>query len=92
MVNENGKVFKVPFSMKKVSGSFTGEALCTELIKEICSIKKLQGNASENIRTVIEKKQRVSVKPEQKYKQLHNELKVRNSIVEQGCLVQGIFP
>ena len=55
MVNENGKVFKVPFSMKKVSGSFTGEALCTELIKEICSIKKLQGNASENIRTLIEK-------------------------------------
>ena len=55
MVNENGEVFKVLFSMKKVSGSFTGEALCTELIKEICSIKKLQGNASENIRTVIEK-------------------------------------
>ena len=78
MVNENGKVFKVPFSMKKVSGSFTGETLCTELIKEICSIKKLQENASENIRTVIEKNQRASVKPEQKYKQLHNELKVRN--------------
>ena len=78
MVNENGEVFKVLFSMKKVSGSFTGEALCTELIKEICSIKKLQGNASENIRTVIEKSQRASVKPVQKYKQLHNELKVRN--------------
>ena len=56
MVNENDEVFKVLFSMKKVSGSFTGEALCTELIKEICSIKKLQGNASENIRTLIEKK------------------------------------
>ena len=78
--------------MKKVSGSFTGETLCTELIKEICSIKKLQENASENIRTVIEKNQRASVKPEQKYKQLHNELKVRNWIIEQSCLVQGIFP
>ena len=66
MVNENGEVFKVPFSMKKVSRSFTGENLCTELIKEICSIKKLQGNASENIRTVTEKTQRASVKPEQK--------------------------
>ena len=55
MVNENSEVFKVPFSIKKVSGSFTGQALYTELIKEICSIKKLQGNASENIRTVIEK-------------------------------------
>ena len=77
-MSENGEVFKVPFSMKKVSGSFTGEALCTELIKEICSIKKLQGNASENIRTLIEKNQRASVKPEQKYKQLHNKLKVRN--------------
>ena len=66
MVNENGEVFKVPISMKKVSGSFTGQNLCTELIKEICSIKKLQGNASENIRTVTEKTQRASVKPEQK--------------------------
>ena len=75
-----------------MSGSFTGQALYTELIKEICSIKKLQGNASENIRTLIEKKQRASVKPEQKYKQLHNKLKVRNWIIEQGCLVQGIFP
>ena len=55
MVNENSEVFKVPFSIKKVSGSFTEQALYTELIKEICSIKKLQGNASENIRTVIEK-------------------------------------
>ena len=58
MVNENSEVFKVPFSIKKVSGSFTGQALYTELIKEICSIKKLQGNASENIRTLIEKKNR----------------------------------
>ena len=78
MANENGEVFKVPFSMKKVSGSFTGEALRTELIKVICSIKELQGNNSETIRTVIEKNQRASVKLEQKYKQLHNELKVRN--------------
>ena len=73
--------------MKKVRGSFTEEALCTELIKEICSIKKLQGNASEDIRTVIEKNQRASVKHEQKYKQLHDQLKVRNWIIE-----QGIFP
>ena len=56
VVNEKGEVFKVPLSMKKVSGSFSGEALWTELIKEICSIKKLQGNASENIRNLIEKK------------------------------------
>ena len=53
--NKNREVVKVPFSMKKMSGSFTGDALCTELIKEIGSVKKLQGNASENIRTVIEK-------------------------------------
>ena len=78
MANENGEAFKVPFSMKKVSGSFTGEALRTELIKVICSIKELQGNNSETIRTVIEKNQRASVKLEQKYKQLHNELKGRN--------------
>ena len=42
--------------MKKVSGSFTGEALRTELIKVIGSIKELQGNNSETSRTVIEKK------------------------------------
>ena len=64
--------------MKKVSGSFTVKALCTELIKEISSIKKLQGNASETIRIAIEKSHRASVKSEKKYKQLHNELKVRN--------------
>ena len=61
-------------------------------MKEICSIKKLQGNASETIRNVVEKKQSASVKPEQKYKQLHNKLKVRNWIIKQGCLVQRIFP
>ena len=33
--NKNREVVKVPFSMKKMSGSFTGDALCTELIKEI---------------------------------------------------------
>ena len=53
--------------MKKVSGSFTVEALCTELIKEISSIKKLQGNASETIRIAIEKSHRASVKSEKKY-------------------------
>ena len=92
VVNEKGEVYKIPFSMKKVSGSFTVEALCTELIKEISSIKKLQGNASETIRIAVEKSHRASVKSEKKYKQLHNELKVRNWIIEQGCLVQRIFP
>ena len=64
--------------MKKVSGSFTREALCIELIKEISSIKKLPRNVSETIGTPIEKSQRALVKPEQKYKQLYNELMVRN--------------
>ena len=79
-------------SMKKVSGSFTREALCTELIKEISFIKKLPRNVSETTGTPIEKSQRASVKPERKYKQLYNKLMVRNWIIEQGCLVQGIFP
>ena len=49
--------------MKKLSGSFTIEALYTELIKEISfPIKTLPGNPSEIIRTEIEKSQTASVK------------------------------
>ena len=32
---EDGKIFKVPFSMNQVPGSLTGEALCSELVNEL---------------------------------------------------------
>ena len=50
-VSSNGEIFKVLFSKKKVPGSFTGEALGTEMIKETLSIKALQGkNAVDGIK------------------------------------------
>ena len=45
VANEGG-IFKVPFSMKQVPGSFTGEALCKELVKEISSIRPMKNNAT----------------------------------------------
>ena len=41
IANEGG-IFKVPFSMKQVPGSFTGEALCEELVKYISSIRPVK--------------------------------------------------
>ena len=45
-VANEGSIFKVPFSMKQVPGSFTGEALCEELVKEISSIRPVKNNAT----------------------------------------------
>ena len=52
VANEGG-IFKVPFSMKQVPGSFTGEALCGELVKEISSIRPVKNNAIVTIRGAI---------------------------------------
>ena len=48
-VDDDGSVYKVPFSMKRVPGSFTGEVLCTELVSEISSVKKVKDNAATKI-------------------------------------------
>ena len=40
--DDDGSVYEVPFSMKKVLGSFIGEVLYTELVSEISSAKKLK--------------------------------------------------
>ena len=38
-VSDDGEVLKVPFPMKSVPGSLTGEALCNELMTEIQRLK-----------------------------------------------------
>ena len=49
VVNDEGTVYKVPFSMKDVPGSFTGEVLCSELIYEISSIKVVKNSAADKL-------------------------------------------
>lgn len=49
IVKGDGTIAKVPFNLKRVPGSFTGEVLCEELMKEITEVRKVQGNAREKI-------------------------------------------
>ena len=49
VVKGDGSIVKVPFNMTHVSGSLTGEVLCEELIKEVAIVKKVPGNADDNI-------------------------------------------
>ena len=82
VANEGG-IFKVPFSMKQVPGSFTGEALCGELVKEISSIRPVKNNATVTVRGAISEFQGLmSEKPTQKYKQMHVELQNAASVAE----------
>ena len=43
---DDGEVSKVPFSMKRVAGSFTEDALWKQMITEISGIKALKDNAT----------------------------------------------
>ena len=43
---DDGEVSKVPFSMKRVAGSFTGDALWKQVITDISGIKALKDNAT----------------------------------------------
>ena len=43
---DDGEVSKVPFSMKSVAGSFTGDVLWKQMITEISGIKALKDNAT----------------------------------------------
>ena len=65
VVNGDGEIFKVPFSFNKVPGSFTGEALRDELLKEISKIKQVKNNASNTIpAALIDHKKKKNI-PEQ---------------------------
>ena len=75
-VSSNGEIFKVLFSKKKIAGSFTGEALGTEVIEETLSIKALQGkNAVDGITNSNTFKG--NSKPEYELKKVHMKLKGR---------------
>ena len=84
IANEGG-IFKVLFSMKQVPGSFTGEALCEELVKEILNIRPVKNNATVTIRgagALSEFQGFMSEKPTQKYKQMHFELQNAASVAD----------
>ena len=66
--------------MKRVPGSFTGEALCSELIEEISQVKKLKNNAMDIIDGEIKLYRAKSGRTiEENYKILHSSLKVSNT-------------
>ena len=69
-------VSKVPFSMKRVAGSFTGEVLCKEMITEISGIKALEDDAFNNIEAAILRQRNIATGLEKEYQRLHNDLKV----------------
>ena len=79
-VADDGSVYKVPFWMKKVPGSFTGEALCMELISEISSIKKLIDNAATKIAKAVRNyKSTGDDGKEKEYRDHHLQLKAKIS-------------
>ena len=53
VVSGDGGVYKVPFSMKEVSGSFTGEALGSELLEEMSKFKKKLHYATTKLKDAI---------------------------------------
>lgn len=76
VVADDGEIFKVPFSMKKVPGSFTGEALCEELIDEISSIKVMKFDSAATKVPKVLKQNQPAYQPEYELKMIHDQLKV----------------
>ena len=58
--------------MKRVSGLFTGESLCNELMTEISEIKTLKNNAFVSIEAAILRHRNITTGPEIEYKRIHN--------------------
>ena len=78
-VDDDDSVYKVPFSMKKVPGSFTGEVLCTELVSEISSVKKIKDNAPTKIAKALKNYKLTGDDGSKKeYRNLHIQLKVKD--------------
>ena len=76
-------VVKVPFSFKSVP-SLTREALCAEIIENVSSIKKVHGNAFENIIGKLESQDENEVNL--KYRSLKEGLKVAAEKVDLDAL------
>ena len=61
--------------MKQVPGSFTGEILCEDLIKEVASIKAVVKNAAVELPTMI--KRLSTINPKFELKLMQNKLQVK---------------
>ena len=48
-VDDKGNIFKVPFDMKQVPGSLTGEVHCEEIISQVSQVKTVKSNAASAI-------------------------------------------
>ena len=72
VVNDDGTVYKVNFSMKDVPGSFTGE-----LLYEIYSIKMVKNSAADKtIKALKSYKSTGDNGSKNKYRKLHLQLKI----------------
>ena len=70
-------IYKVPYSMRKVPGSFAREVLCEELIKHISGVKKVEGQSAYDVivSKLIEKNsKKTELTVEQQYKLLCTKL------------------
>ena len=77
--------------MKKIPGSFTGEALCEELINEISAIKTQDNNATDNICNAVEEyftDKNKDLEPVGQYRKLHEELKQAAKKAEMNKLME----
>ena len=75
VVGKDGTISKVPFCFDRVSGSFTGEALCEELIQKTSSVKVLKENAAEKLPDALTALQKEFVL-EIELKKLHLKMKI----------------
>ena len=92
-VSDDGTIFKVPFLMKQVTDSVTGEALSEELLMEISKIRDLGGkSAYGRIEDTLKsyKKMHKEKSPEEKYHLLHAELKVNVKLHKNNSLLEKL--
>lgn len=69
-------IHRVPFTLRQVPGSFTGEVLCEELIQVISNVKKVKDNAFDQIETILIEASKGDDEPsiEQAYKALRTKI------------------
>ena len=52
-VSSDGEITPVPFRMKQVAGSLTGEVLAEDVMLEICNVKEVKKNAASRIEAAL---------------------------------------
>ena len=91
--SDDSTIFKVPFSMKQVTGSLIDEALSEGLLMEIPKIKDLgRRSAYDRIKDALKsyKKMHKEKSPKEKYHLVHAELKVNVKLHKNNSLLKKL--